>query len=119
MKIEPRGKYAGVKVHLDGEEAGVLLDILDKAQIDELNTDKFIYELASVGGDSITLDTIRRSIQFASNLGGKIHRLIQEVPNLLEDRTEAQIKEALEGDQEKIEKQLAAFEKGKDWKKVK
>ena len=98
MKIEPRGKYAGVKVHLDGEEAGIFLKWADGKWSSEPNP---------------TL------IQFASKLGGKIQRLIKEVPNLLEDRTEEQIKEALEGDQEKIEKQLKALEKGKDWKVVK
>ena len=98
MKIEPRGKYAGVKVHLDGEEAGIFLKWADEKWATKPNP---------------TL------IQFASKLGGKIQRLIKEVPNHLEDRTDEQIKEALEGDQEKIERQLTALKKGKDWKAVK
>ena len=102
MKIEPRGKYAGVKVHLDGEEGQLFLDFVEKAK----------------GQEKFKLDKDDKVIKFASKLGGKIQKLIGEVPNLLEDRTEEQIKEALTGDAEKIEKQLAALEKGKDWKKV-
>ena len=97
MKIEPRGKYAGVKVHLDGEEAGMFLKWAESAH-------------PFTQPDAI--------IKFASKLGNKVQKLIKEVPNLLEDRTEEQIKEALTGDAAKIEKQLAALEKGKDWKKV-
>ena len=98
MKIEPRGKYAGVKVHLDGDEAGAFLKWADGKWSTEPNPSL---------------------VKFASKLGGKIQRLIEEIPNLLEDRTEEQIKDALEGDQEKIEKQLAALSGGKDWKRVK
>ena len=98
MKIEPRAKYAGVKVHLDGDEAGSFLKWADVKWSKDPN---------------------HSLIQFASQLGEKIQHLIKEVPNLLEDRTEGQIKEALTGDQEKIERQLKALEKGKDWKQVK
>ena len=98
MKIEPRDKYAGVKVHLDGDEAGAFLKWADGKWSDDPNPSL---------------------IKFASKLGRKIQRLIEEVPNLLEDRTEDQVKEALEGDAEKISKQLAALSGGKDWKRVK
>lgn len=99
MKIEPRGKYAGVKVHLDGEESQMFLDV---------------YKDHSKGGVDYT-----DGYDFAVKLGKKISKLVGEMPNLLEDRTEEQIKEALTGDAEKIEKQLKAMAKGADWKKVK
>ena len=101
MKIEPRGKYAGVKVHLDGDEAGELLEFFKSTS------------------PAHKIKALPIPERFALKLGNKINNLIGEMPNLLEDRTEEQIKEALEGDQEKIEAQLAAMEKGKDWKKVK
>ena len=97
MKIEPRGKYAGVKVHLDGEEAAMFLEWAEKG---------------------IHLGDETNVIKFASKLGGKIQKLVGEMPNLLEDRTEEQIEKSLKGDAEKIEKQLKAIKKGKDWKKV-
>lgn len=96
MKIEARGKYAGVKVHLDGEEAKEFLQWVEH-KVEKTDTPV---------------------IKFAAKLGGKIAKLMKEVPNLLEDRTEEQIQEALTSDAEKIEKQLAAIKKGKDWKKV-
>ena len=102
MKIEARGKYAGVKVHLDGDEAQDFLD----------------YFNANMKGASFKGE-INILPKFALKLGEKITRLIKEVPNLLEDRTDEQVEEALQADLEKIEKQLAAKGEGKDWKKVK
>ena len=99
MKIEPRGKYAGVKVHLDGDEAEMFL--------------------AWAGLKTMVTTQHKEVINFASKLGSKIQRLIEEIPNLLEDRTEEQIQLALTGDAEKIEKQLKALKKGQDWKAVK
>lgn len=104
MKIEPRGKYAGVKVHLDGEEAGLFLEWAE--------------EYHSYPQTKLHPDKDVKVINFASKLGGKIQKLVGEMPNLLEDRTEEQIEKSLKGDAEKIEKQLKAIKKGKDWKKV-
>ena len=102
MKIEPRGKYAGVKVHLDGDEAEEVLAYFHANK-------KGIAE-----GDLLSFPP-----KFASRLGAKINKLIAEMPNLLEDRTEEQIIEAMEGDLEKIQAQKKAIAQGKDWKKVK
>lgn len=95
MKIEPRGKYAGIKVHLDGDEARMFL------------------MLKALGPVEFTPIS-----KFALTLGKHITKLVKEIPNLLEDRTEAQIQEALLGDQAKIAKQLDAMKTGSDWKKV-
>lgn len=99
MKIEARGKYAGVKVHLDGDEAEMFLAFTAK---------------------KIGYDEEARVMKFVSKLGGKIQSLIGEIPNLLEDRTEEQILDALQSDASKIEKQLKALKKGGDqWQHVK
>lgn len=95
MKIEARGKYAGVKVHLDGDEAAMFLDFTK--------------------GETKKADVI----EFASKLGKKIHKLVGEHPNLLKERTEEEIKASLLSDKEKIENQLHAMSSGEDWKKVK
>lgn len=98
--MEPRGKYAGVKIHLDGEEAQSILTIASLAKTDN--------------GPKLAVP----AINFIIKLGKKIKGLLVEHPNLLEDRTEEEVKEALYKDQDKIEAQLAAMEKGKDWKGV-
>lgn len=85
-----RGKYAGVKVHLDGEECKGLIQ----------------YEVV----DPVS------AITFVVKLRKKIKALLAEEPLLLEDRTEEQVQAALLRDQEKITKQLKAMETGKDWK---
>ncbi len=72
IKIEPRGKYAGVKVHLDGEEAK-----------------EFLAFAEGVEGVGTTKKT--GVLKFACKLGAKINKLVGEVPNLFEDRTEEQI----------------------------
>lgn len=95
MKIEPRGKYAGVKVHLDGEEAEMFLDF--------------------VGGAPTPIGA-NKAVKFASKLGEKIRKLQFEVPTLLKERTEEEVKAALLKDQKKIEEQLKAIETGGDWR---
>ena len=104
MKIEARGKYAGVKVHLDGDEAEWFLGALDVG--DKILSTKPLPQVAA------------ESLKFAVKLGRKIAKLVKDVPNLLKDRTEEQITAALTGDQEKIIAQLEALKKGKNWKKV-
>ena len=101
MKIEARGKYAGVKVHLDGDEAQQFLDLV---------------RLKGEGKQANKAE--ERAITFAHKLGKKIDKLIEEVPNLLEDRTEEQIQASMEKDLDKILEQKKAIAAGKDWKKV-
>ena len=100
MKIEPRGKYAGVKVHLGGSESQMLIDMWNGSWDENPHT------------------TQADAFSFAGRLGMKIYQLLKEHPNLLEDRSEEQIAEALQRDKDKIEQQQLAMKKGKDWKKV-
>lgn len=94
MKIEPRGKYAGVKVHLDGDEAEEFLKAYKKDGLKD------------------------KAVEFQVKLGKKISKLLEDVPNLFKDRTEEQIKASMEKDLEKIHQQQKAMGEGKDWKKV-
>lgn len=94
MKLEPRGKYPGVKIHLDEKETRDVLDIDDKA---------------STG----------KAWDFIVKLARKIHKLQNDLPTLLEERTEEEIRAELEEERDKSIAKLAAMDKGKDWKKVK
>lgn len=97
MKIEPRGKYPGVKVHLDEKECEEL--IKDQA-------------LNSVEGE-------RRLAKFGAKLVRKILTLQEESPTLLQPRTEDQIRAELIEERDKSIAKLAAMDQGQDWKKVK
>lgn len=101
MKIETRGKYPGVKLHLEPEEvqAVVVLSTLDHA--DDL------YQIALPD----TLSTLRK-------MGLKIQKLLEETPGLLEERTPEQVAAIMVKEIEKQTLQLAALKAGSEWKKV-
>lgn len=94
MKIEPRGKYPGVKVHLDEKECEAVLT-------DAKKTDKKAF------------------LEFGLKLASKIFKLQQEKPNLLDARTDEEIRAELEEERDKAIKKLAAMDEGKDWKGIK
>ena len=96
MSIFPRGKYAGVKIHLDGEETAEILQYFETAK-----------------GIPVSLPH-----KHVIRLGKKIKALMFEVPDLLKERTEEQVKKALLKDQAKIVEQLEALQQGEDWKHV-
>lgn len=97
LKIESRGKYAGVKIHLDAKDSQELLDWL-----------KF-YE--TQGNTNVATTPLK----FAKAMAKAIKNLLAENPDVLKERTPEQIKKAMLKDKAKIEKQLAA---GGDWKQV-
>ena len=98
-KIEPRGKYAGVKIHLNGEECQAILN--------------WRTDWKSTGEpDQILPRDLTRKMAKA------IKDLMKENPDLLKDRTPEQVAASLAKDAEKIEKQQAALASKKDWKKV-
>ena len=109
-KIEPRGKYAGVKIHLNGEECQRLLDWRKRWKAAaKLKTDSTIKALADA----------QEAIEFTKEVAKAIEKLLIERPDLLQDRTEEQVAAALQKDKDKIEAQQAAMKSKKDWKKVK
>jgi hypothetical protein len=95
MKIESRGKYPGVKIHLDAEECELLLNIVHGKAKD------------------------KDAIHFSSKLGKKIDSLISDHPNLLKERTEEEIAATLMKEFTESKEKLASIKQGKDWKKVK
>lgn len=106
MKIESRGKYAGIKVHLDAEEATQFL-----AWADQEGTIKDLKK--------VSVETVKVPVLFAIKLGGKIAKLLKDDPKVLEDRTPEQIAASMQKDLDKIIAQQHAMSSGKDWKKVK
>lgn len=102
-KLEKRGKYAGVKVHLDGPECQALLDW---------------YKGWKNQKTMSIVDSSGFPFEFTRPIAKAIKNLLAENPDLLKDRTEAQIAEALAKDKAKIEKQQLAIKSKKDWKEV-
>lgn len=86
MKAEPRGKYAGIKLHLDEKECQAIL----KGEFPD----------------------------FLKKVGKTISQMMAEHPDMLKERTQMQIVKALKRDQKKIVEQLAAIDKGGNWKAV-
>lgn len=101
MKAEARGKYPGVKLHLDGEECKALLSW---------------YNMYRTGGEIVPVAV---PLEFTRKASKHIKELRANHPDMLKDRTDAKIRAALLRDLEKIETQLSALEKGKDWTQVK
>lgn len=98
MKIEKRGKYAGVKIHLEPDEAEVLT--------------KLATDFKAIGKPlSGTLDYFTLAVK----IGKKILKQVAEDPTMLIERTPEQVTAALMKDKAKIEAQLAA---GEGWKNV-
>lgn len=93
MKVEPRGKYPGVKIHLDAEETTLLMDVFEC-----LDTDP---------------TTIPRQIL------KKIKCLMEEEPNLLTSRTPEQIAAALKKEEVAAREKQKVLAAGQDWTKVK
>ncbi len=101
MKIEKRGKYAGVKVHLEPEEAEAYI--------------KFASDIEK-SGHKITGGITYLSL--SAKLGRKISALLEDEPSLLKARTPEEIKLELETEFESSKLKLEALAKGKDWKEI-
>ena len=101
-KAERRGKYPGVKVHLDDKECKLLLG-------------QYAYRKKN----GLTQGVIDAALQFAKEVTKSIRELQTEHPDLLEERTPEQVKESLLKDQKKIVEQLSTMHSGKDWKSIK
>ena len=104
MKAESRGKYPGMKLHLDGPECKDLLNWLK------------LHELAGAVGVNDTQKKFPK--MFTTAVVKTLRNLLLEHPNMLEDRTEAEVQAALKKDQAKIHKQLGKMAVGGDWKEV-
>lgn len=100
MKCEPRGKYAGLKLHLDEKESQEILDWHK------------LHKSGNGEGSPVP-------IAFARNVAKAMLKILVEHPDMLKERTPAQVLEALNRDRKKIDEQLATIKQKGDWKKVK
>lgn len=98
MKIESRGKYPGVKVHLDPDECELLL---------QLKKDQEIAKIELKGPLALVL-----------KMGVKIAVLQEEEPGLLQERTQEQILAILAKESEKAALQLEALKKKGSFKEI-
>ncbi len=96
MKVEPRGKFGGVKIHLDGEEAQTLTNWPDNS----------------------TFETDHAVLGLALKMRKKILQLMKEDPNVLTDRTPEQVQAILIKEAEKAQLQLQASLAQKDISKL-
>lgn len=103
IKVEARGKYPGVKVHLDREHCEILLALA--ADYKKAGNDK--------------KQAAPSYFSLAVGIGKKIASLKEEMPNLLEERTEEQIHATLSKELIESQEKLAAIGKGADWTKIK
>lgn len=90
MKIEKRGKYAGVKLHLDREEC------LKTTSPNPFVRDGFLLEIFEM-----------------------VRQAIKEDPTILNDRSEEEIHAALSKEAIESKLKLEKLGKKEDWKKVK
>lgn len=101
MNIEKRGKYPGVKVHLNPEEVGI---------ITALNT---------LAGKIITftpdVKEIKRVLKLLAKLAKMIKDLEEEEPALLAERTPEEIRATLEEERDKAIEKLAKMNAGLLW----
>jgi hypothetical protein len=110
VEIEKRGKYPGVKVHLDPEECEVFMKLADDAGL--------------MGGakvwspytGSYSVKPPPTYLSLATKLGRKINALKAEFPTLLKERTQEEIEEVLRMEKESATKKLDALAHGSDWK---
>jgi hypothetical protein len=103
IKVETRGKYAGVKIHLDVEECEALVKLADDGKVSNF---------AVLAGTS---KTIQVPFNLAYKMGKEIKDLLAENPDLLKPRTPEQIAAILAKEVEKASMQLNAVKSGKKW----
>ena len=103
IKVETRGKYAGVKIHLDAEESEELIKY---------------YETFLPNITKGVLQTLEPHVRIARKMGKQIKALLVEDPNLLKERTPEQIAAILAKDHEKTAMQLNQLKSGQKWQKV-
>ena len=104
MKCEARGKYPGVKLHLDRKETEELLDLRKK--------------LSKANGTP-SADDIDRARKMLKEWGKEIESLMKENPRLLEERTDEEKQAALSREAVSAQKKLEALGKGLDISKIK
>ncbi len=95
IKVESRGKYAGVKLHLEPDECEVLLKALNQDHHSPL---------------------VESVVPLSLKMGKKIKTLLAEDPDLLTDRSPERVAAILVKEVEKASAQLDALRNSSDWK---
>jgi hypothetical protein len=98
IKLERRGKYPGVKVHLDKDQCLVVQRYMTAPRPDG----------AKAAFKALTAE-----------IAETINALLTDDPSVLEERTEEQIIKELEIERQKSEAKLKKLAAGKDWKTIK
>lgn len=114
MKIEKRGKYPGVKVHLDGDEARRIME--DCVELTSFNAKLLAKGLKNLGQNEGEVQGMITALEHASKLAKKIAKEFKDYPSLFDERTEEEIKVELETEFKASGDKLAAMNNGKDWK---
>lgn len=102
IKVETRGKYPGVKIHLDAEEAQQLIEACELIP----------------GHYEAQPTPVSQSFGITKKMGMKIKQLLAQEPHLLQERSPEQIAAILAKESEKAALQLEALKTGQDWKKI-
>lgn len=98
MKIEKRGKYPGIKVHLEPDECEPFITLAADHK--------------KAGGETATTPSY---YTLAVKLGKKIAALNTEDPGVFTPRTQEEIKAELEEEMRSSAAKLAAMQNGSDW----
>jgi hypothetical protein len=99
MKLETRGKYPGVKVHLEPDECEIFTACAKSAD----------------AGEFVPITAHRK---LTVEIGRKIIKLQEKEPTLLSERTPEQIAAILAKEVEAATLKLQRMKDGKDWKKI-
>lgn len=96
MKVEPRGKYPGVKIHWDKEEVEKFMALYEQGLFND-----------------------PESLRFLNTLGRTIKKEREQNPKLLEERTPEEIAVALKKEEVAAREKQKVLAAGQDWTKVK
>lgn len=101
IKVERRGKYGGVKVHLEPEDCKLLISMHEAFKAANWSKQPIGYMF------------------LINRMGQAISELLVEHPDLFDERTPEQIEEVLKLEKEQAELKLANITKGITWNDVK
>lgn len=101
MKLEPRGKFGGVKIHLDANETQQLL-----------NATAAPFEGAL---HKVPVTNLQISAQLADRMGRKVRELMKEHTDLLQDKSPEQVAKELQLEIDKSQKKLQLLAGGNKW----
>lgn len=123
MKIETRGKYPGVKIHLDPDECQKLesgvLDLKSLPDPEKAVADGWVaWHKWLDHADSGAIVELLTTARLGMKMGKMVKELQEENPDLLTERTPEQIAAILAKESEKARLQLEALKKGANWKKI-